>query len=248
MRTVRAIVNVLHASSRFGILGSVGQRATGIVRAALAGTGIETVASFGVEAYDARAPEALRSAPLLPGARGVVVAASAGHALWRRFRDQVRLRPSLLDEMNPYDTFVGELLGRADAALALAGVRFRRFDAAFHAPVRVDFLALAELAGLGSRAPFAMLVHPVHGPWWALRGAWLVDAEVEPPAGAARPCDGCPAPCVGGWGRAGPELAEATADVRSRCVVGRGWRYDDEQIAYHYARSEAVERLRRDRG
>jgi len=219
--------------------------ATAIVRAALAGSGIELVASCGIRDFDERAPPAFRSEILMPGARGVVVAGSAGPRLWRRFMDRMRARPTLWDDPHPYDAFVAEILGRADRALASAGIRSRRFDAAFHAPLRVSFVALAQLVGLGAPGPFALLIHPEHGAWWALRGAWLVEAEVEPPIAARRPCDGCAAPCVGGRETAESAIVRATPEVRGRCVVGQTSRYDDDQIAYHYDRAAAVERLRK---
>jgi hypothetical protein len=224
--------------------GAVGCDATAIVRDALGGSGIELVASCPIAAYDARAPAAFRGEALLPGARGVVVAASAGSALWRAFRAHARTTPGTWDEPHPYDAFVASILARADAALAREGVAFHRFEAAFHAPVRVDFVALAELVGLGSASPFRLLIHETHGPWWALRGAWIVDADVEPPLAHAAPCIGCPAPCIGGVANAA-HPPSATPEVRSRCVVGQSSRYDDDQIAYHYDRAATVARLRR---
>jgi hypothetical protein len=219
--------------------------ATAIVRSALAGSGIELVASCGIAAYDARAPEAYRSASLMPGARGVVVAASAGASLWRGFCARMRGAPDRWSEPHPYDAFVAEILARADRALFGAGAAFRRFDAAFDAPMPVHFIALGQLVGLGSAGPFGLLVHPQHGPWWALRGAWLVDAEVDSPIDPGRPCSGCSAPCIGGWQNAsGGGVAGATAEVRALCVVGQASRYDDDQIGYHYARAATVERLR----
>ena len=215
--------------------------ATRIVREALAGSGIEHVGSCGVDAYDAAAPPGYRSRDLMPaGARGLVVAGSVGPALWRAFRARTRQEPSLWDDPNPYDTFVATLLDRVDAALAREGVAFRRFEAAFHAPVRVSFIALAKLAALGTPGPFRLLIDEEFGPWWALRGAWLVDAEVEPPRAMRSPCTGCAAPCVGGWDKVG-DIASATAEVRSRCVVGQEHRYDEDQIAYHYRRERPRE-------
>jgi hypothetical protein len=217
-----------------------------IVRAALAGSGIEAIASCPIASYDARAPAAFHSSRFLPGARGLVVAASAGPRLWRAFRDRMRGSPASWDAPNPYDTFVAERLDRADAALAARGVRSFRFEARFDAPVHVNFVALGELAGLGSAGPFGLLIHPEYGPWWALRGAWLVDGPVEPAVERPAACAGCPAPCVGGWENAGCEIVRASPDARSRCIVGRGWQYDDDQIAYHYAREATVARLKRD--
>lgn len=223
--------------------------ATQIVRDALAGTGIELVASCAIGAFDARAPEGYRSASLMPGARGVIVAASAGPALWRLFRAHTDEDRARWDAAHPYDAFVASLLSRADAALARAGVAFVRFEAAFHAPTRVNFVALAELVGFGSAGPFGLLIHREHGPWWALRGAWLVAADVEPALAPASPCAGCAAPCVGGRPPAGAGdlagLAAATPDARIRCVIGGASRYDADQIAYHYDRANTVARLRR---
>ena len=210
--------------------------ATALVRLALGGSGVNVVGSCSSAEYDARAPPELRSGLLLPGARGVVVAGSAGPALWRAFRSRVEAEPAAWEAAHPYDAFVGDLLDRADAALAASGVGFRRFDAAVHASVRVSFVALGQLAGLGFPGPFGLLIHPSHGPWWALRGAWIVDADVEPTASIASPCAGCAAPCVGGWDRAGG-IPEATAEVRGRCVVGQNSRYDDDQLAFHYRTS-----------
>jgi len=218
--------------------------ATRIVREALAGSGIEHVGSCGIAAYDAAAPEGYRSRDFMPsGARGVIVAGSVGPALWRAFRARTREQPSLWDDPNPYDTYVATLLARVDEALGGAGIPYRRFDAAFHAPVRVSFIALAKLAALGTPGPFRLLIDEDYGPWWALRGAWLVDAEVDPPRTLRPPCEGCPAPCVGGREHAG-DITAATAEVRSLCVVGQEHRYDDDQIAYHYDRESTKERLR----
>jgi hypothetical protein len=217
--------------------------ATAIVRAALAGSGVELVASCGIDRYDARAPPAYRSDVLFPGARGLVVVGSAGPRLWRELRASLDPEPSRWGEPHPLDGFVRGILARADAALAGAGVPSRRFEAAFHAEPRLAFVALAQLVGLGFPGPFGMLIHPEHGPWWALRGAFLVDAEVEAPLTHRPPCEGCPAPCVGGWANAGG-MVQATAEARGRCVVGVASRYDDAQIAYHHDRAATVERLR----
>jgi hypothetical protein len=229
---------------------TVRPNATAVVRTALAGTSVELVASCAVEAYDALAPEAFRADALMPGARGLVVAGSAGPALWRQLRAKMGADSAKWDEPDPLDRFVAAILTQADAALAAKGIRFRRFDAAFHAALRLDFIAMGCLVGLGSRGPFGMLIHAEHGAWWALRGVWLVDARVDDPSDHCPPCAGCPAPCVGGSIHAGEGagargIAEfATPDARARCVVGQQSRYDDDQIAYHYDRVATVARLK----
>ncbi|MDP9150445.1 MAG: hypothetical protein M3O36_10965 [Myxococcota bacterium] len=206
--------------------------ATEIVRSALTGSGIELVASCGVDVYDGRAPAGFRSADLLEGCRGVVVAASAGPELWRRMRVHLGGEPLRSSEAHPLDAFVAGLLTRVDGSLTAAGVRFRRFEPTLTAVPRLDFMALGGLVGLGCPGPFGMLIHPQHGSWWALRAAWLVAAEVEPPLAVRRACANCPAPCLPTG--PSPSLLHATVEVRSRCIVGAASRYDDDQIAYHY--------------
>lgn len=205
-----------------------GRHATRLVERALAGSGIDLVASCDASAWDARAPSAFRASVLFPSARGVVVVASAGPELWRRLRDESG------SSEHPLDDFVARSLDRVDAALAAERIGFRRFEAAIRAPPPLDFRALGEIVGLGSLGPFGMLIHAEHGPWWALRGAYLVDVAVDPPLAHAPPCAGCAAPCVAGMARDASGIARATVDARSRCVVGRASRYDDHQIAYHY--------------
>ncbi|HZU83200.1 MAG TPA: hypothetical protein VE987_09800, partial [Polyangiaceae bacterium] len=164
--------------------------------------------------------------------------------LWRRLRVHMSERPAGWDEPHPLDRFVGSILARADAALAAAGVAYRRFEPTVDAEPRMHFAAMGRLVGLGSPGPFGMLIHPEHGPWWALRGAWLVRADVDEPPAHREPCAGCAAPCVGGWQNA-CDVGLATAEARARCVVGQGSRYDPDQIAYHHDHASALARLRR---
>jgi len=209
---------------------------------------MESVASCDVQTYDRVAPPAYQSARLLPGARGVIVAASGGPALFDAFRSRMRQEPTLWAASDPYDAFVATLLARADAALAAAEIASRRFDAAVGAPVAMDFLALARLVGLGSPSPFRLYVSETYGPWWALRAAWLVAADVAPARPLRLICQGCPAPCVGGREHADADtsaetVAAATPEVRARCVVGQEHRYSDDQIAYHYERARTRLRM-----
>ncbi len=200
-----------------------------IVGLTLAGSGVNIVASCSIEAYDARAPAAALSRALMPEARGVVVVASGGRELWERVRAAGAPGP------DPVDDYVSARLDEAGAALARAGVAFRRFEARLDAEPFLDFRALGEIVGLGSMGPFGMLIHAEHGPWWALRGAFMVDRAVALPRVHVPPCRGCPAPCVGAQAAQGPEkILLATPEARKRCVFGQTSRYDDDQIAHHY--------------
>jgi hypothetical protein len=164
----------------------------------------------------------------MPSARGIVVIASSGRELWARVRARAARRP------HPLDDYVSLCLMAADGALQGAGISFRRFEARLGAEPSLDFRALGEMVGLGSMGPFGMLIHEQHGPWWALRGAYLVDRAVAPPLAHRPPCAGCHAPCLGSGRPVEAGIALATPEVRGRCVVGQASRYTDEQIAHHY--------------
>jgi hypothetical protein len=214
-----------------------------VVEVALRGTGVNLFASAGIARYDGRAPAGARSADLMPRARGVIVAASAGPELWADLRAS---RPAAWWEReHPLDDHVEEMLQRADLALATARVGSRRFEPTLYAQPPLDFRALGEITGLGALGPFGLLIHPEHGPWWALRAAWLVDVDVAEALAAPAPCAECAAPCVGGPGeRAAGRIELATPEVRARCVLGRASQYGAEQIAYHYDREATRARLR----
>jgi epoxyqueuosine reductase QueG len=218
--------------------------AVAVVSEALRGTGLNVAASCSVEAYDRRAPAGYRSSELMPRARGVVVAASAGRELWDAVRLAGRDDPVVWTREHPLDAFVARVLDRADEALALARIGSRRFEARVDAHPMLDFRAMGELVGLGSTGPFGLVIHPEHGPWWALRAAWLVDQALPDPASYPAPCAGCHAPCVEGAKRTPEGILLATVTARVRCVVGQGARYSDEQLSYHYDRDATLARLR----
>jgi len=212
--------------------------------------------------YDAAAPEPLRTAAILPGARSVVVIGSGGPALFRRFVDDVGRSPSRLDEPDPLDSFVERTFAHVDALFAEGGERFRRIPAAATATPRLDFVRLAMLAGLGLPGEFGLLVHPVFGPWFALRAAVFTTRDLPDSAPMSRSlCEGCPAPCraacppriVGpgpfDW-RACAAAHDAGEPCRSRCgarlacVIGPQSRYDPMQILYHADRARGVAAIR----
>jgi epoxyqueuosine reductase QueG len=192
--------------------------------ARLAAAGMDLIGTTSVTAWDAHAPAQLRAESLLSGARSVIVVGSAGPRLWNAFRAAAPHSGE-----HPLDEFVTRAL--IDAESELSAVRARRFEASFMFEPRVDFRTLGRLAGLGDVGPFGLLIHPVHGPWFGLRGAWLVDCEL-PQAPLSSPCVGCAAPCVGSAGET--TLDRSTAAMRLRCPFGTASRYSDEQLAYHH--------------
>jgi methylmalonic aciduria homocystinuria type C protein len=177
-----------------------------------------------------------------PRALGLVIGNT--RALWPRFLDALAADPALRAEADPLDRYTERSL-RAAVADARAAIYFA------HAPTPrgyVPMQALAVRAGLAALSPTGLCVHPIYGPWIALRAFIAVDADGPVDAAPiAQPCD-CTdrcaplraaldlraarfAPDEHGW--------QAWLAMRDACPIGRAHRYGDDQIAYHYTRDRA---------
>lgn len=108
-----------------------------------------------------------------------------------------------------------------------------------------------------SASPFGVLVHPTYGPWFAFRGALLLDEKIDLPHTAlADPCGTCIAkPCIAACPvnavhRDAPyDLTACREHVgtqnnpcfstgclsRHACPYGRGFAYTPEQARFHMA-------------
>jgi hypothetical protein len=212
---------------------------------ALAGAGLALTGGMPIAEYDALVPPPWRAQRIAPGARGALVVGNAGRALWERF--QASPERALADD--PLDAYTRRVLGEA-ARLAPPPAALA-FYADRREGVYLPLVALARRAGFGSPGRVGVLIHPVYGPWIALRAVLLVGESLPLVAPAPfDPCRDCPAPCASachagvvgadGVDRAGcyqarltlPACAEA-CDARSACVVGPEHAYSREQIAHH---------------
>jgi epoxyqueuosine reductase len=211
----------------------------------LADAGLSLTGSLPIAVYDALVPHAWRAARIAPAARSALVVGNAGRTLWERFEAS----PERALAADPLDAYVRRVLDEASR------LTDPRAEVAFYADRREDvylpIVALARRAGFGSPGRVGVLIHPVYGPWIAIRAVLLLADEVafhEPVAYA--PCDGCPAPCVGAChgGVIGPSGVDSAAcyqvrltnpacatacDARSACVVGPEHAYTRAQIAHH---------------
>jgi hypothetical protein len=117
------------------------------------------------------------------------------------------------------DIFAGELF----AGLKLADCRV--VQPTFGNPIALDFMRLAELAGLARPSELGITINPRFGSWFGLRGAIFTPDEGDDARPAARACDDCAAPCRG------PSELRAR---REACPVGVP--YPDLEIVYHHDR------------
>ena len=191
----------------------------------------ETLAPYGFNGFgaisrarfDAAAPPRWRCDVVHPPTRSVLVVASGGPQHWRAFLEWIAVDPRdrLARCAHPLDAFCADRFGRLD--LAGARVVFPTVDA----PLILDFVALAVLAGLGRPSELGLLVGRQFGPWFALRAAIFTPDELPDATVAARLCDGCAAPC-----RAPTDPLQR----RLSCIVQPDAAYDPLQRIYHYDR------------
>jgi methylmalonic aciduria homocystinuria type C protein len=213
--------------------------------------GLDLVQAFGVAAFNWTAPAHER----LPGfgrqnALGLIVGNS--RYLWGTFREAFRSDARLQSLPHPLDAYVAAVVTHAAATLAPAALAF---FAHVVEPTAIPIQRIAEAAGLAQLSPSHLSVHPIYGPWMALRAVVVVDFDGPAPDGGAavRPCDGCARPCVPAFEEAlrvatatGEPLGAAIRDdirpwvrVREVCPQGRGHSYGEAQIDYHYAKNRA---------
>lgn len=198
----------------------------------LAGAGFDLARHFDAAAA---AHEPGLAALAGPARLGILIGNT--RALWPRFVAALA-DPALASDPHPLQRYTETTIDAAvGAAFPTARIFYghRRYDGAF-----LPFQRLAVATGLGALAPSHLVVHPVFGPWFALRA--VIVADGEPPARTlpiAQPCR-CDAACAAALAAAlaglGPDPARAWLAVRDACHL-RDHRYTDEQIRYHYGRT-----------
>ena len=175
-------------------------------------------------AFDARSS----THPALAGGPRSAILVGNTRALWPPFVEAMK-DPELARSGDPLDAYTERTL---DAVFAGARVLYghRQYDGAY-----IPLQHIAAATGLGAMAESHLVIHPVYGPWFALRAVVLVDGEPDERTPIAKPCV-CDETCPRALDRAltGGDW-RAWLSVRDACSL-RDWRYSDEQIAYHYTK------------
>jgi hypothetical protein len=158
------------------------------------------------------APEAVRTLVLLgPDEPG----------FWARVRASAEFGDGAADPLDRWsERVIGGLAARFGAAALYP----------FGGPPWRPFTAWARASGEAWESPVGLLVHARLGLMVSYRGALGFRERMALPAPAARPCDGCPAPClgacpVGALAGAGYDLAACHGyldTVAGQACLGRG--------------------------
>ncbi len=192
--------------------------------AALAAAGFDVAHAFDANAI-AREP----GLEWLAGTerRGILIGNT--RALWPPFTEAMR-DPAFAAQSDPLERYTEAAVDRA-ANGARAVYSHRQYGGAF-----LPFQRVAVATGLGALSDGGLVIHPVYGPWFALRAVVLVDELPVARAPIPKPCV-CDASC-------GAALAAARAStgwqpwlaVRDACAL-RAWRYSEDQLRYHYTKA-----------
>jgi methylmalonic aciduria homocystinuria type C protein len=227
------------------------------VGAACAEAGLDLVHPLRIDEYNAAAPLGFAMPDYgRRGALGVIVGNT--RALWPRVLEALAADPELAADADPIDRYAEAAMR---AALAPIGARWTLWLAPDPPPRRPAMQLMAHVAGLAYRSESRLSVHPVYGPWIALRGAAVIDVDgpredtaLSAPCTCAGHCAIPLARIANAEGARPPRRADIVADwrawlaVRDACPVGRAHRYDEAQLEYHYTGDrEVLARAVRDR-
>jgi methylmalonic aciduria homocystinuria type C protein len=109
------------------------------------------------------------------------------------------------------------------------------YDGAF-----VPLQRIAHLAGFAYLAPTHLSIHPIYGPWFALRAVVALPGSAIARTPIAPPCR-CAAACTSALARAmSSKDTNLWIAVRDACPIGREHRYDDDQLHYHYTKDPSL--------
>jgi cyanocobalamin reductase (cyanide-eliminating) / alkylcobalamin dealkylase len=185
-------------------------------------------------------------------------------ALWQPFLAALAREPVLLERGDPLNRYTEREVQRAAHALAAPYATRWAHDTGSGL---VAMQRLAHVSGLAYLSASHLSVHPVFGPWIALR-AVLTFPRPGPdvPPALQHPCGDCRSHCLPAFERAlrasarhralqvgegsnAPQIpAPASMEAewrawlacRDACPTGRAFRYSDPQIEYHYTKQVSV--------
>lgn len=224
---------------------------------ALAPHGLNLIGTATVTSYETMVPAQYHVASLLPEAKTLVVIGNGGGQFWEGFRAYCQERPGYLQgREHPLDDYTVEVIEKTlTPILAQSGVVYRYLYPFRFWSEPVSFMHLARAAGLAGSSFLGVVIHPVYGPWMALRAALLINQElhVEPTATGFDPCPtcveracmaACPASAISaqkGWDIPAcvQHRLRVTTDcvdycrARFDCVYGREHRYPLDELQYH---------------
>jgi hypothetical protein len=195
------------------------------------------------DAYNHRIQDLKKNLQLLP-ANKLILCIGNSKKLWRKAKD-------LLDHgsQDPFDTILTpQAIEKCSQICQNLSVSCIAYDTISFEPFLVSFQDLAVTTGIGIYSDdIKLVIHPIYGPWFALRFALLIDCEWDQQSYlisnypvSSFSLDGVE------FCRAKDILSAQNTDdgggydplthiaARRSVPIGSGEIYSEEQIAYHY--------------
>lgn len=223
--------------------------------------GLNLLGTTSITAYESLVPTQYHVAALLPQAKTILVIGNGGGEFWQGFRSYCARHPSYRQERtHPLDDYTVEIVESTLTPLLQATGASYRYVYPFRFWTEpVSFMHLARTAGLAGPSLLGVTIHPVYGPWMALRAAVLLELELALPPQASgfdpcptcveRPCiSSCPAEAIStekGWDipccvqhrlHRQDDCVEY-CHARYHCVYGREHHYPLDELQYHQRQS-----------
>lgn len=202
------------------------------------GRGVDALATLAhagfdiAHTFDAAAAAREPGLAILAGDERLGILIGNTRALWPPFTEAMRA-PALAAENDPLDRYTEQQIAAAfpDARIYYA---HRRYADAF-----VPLQRLAVATGLGALAASHLVIHPIYGPWFALRAVVIIPGEPAARVPISQPCC-CDASCGDALARAQRSIDwRDWLSVRNSCRL-QSWRYSDDQIRFHYVTARPI--------
>jgi methylmalonic aciduria homocystinuria type C protein len=179
-----------------------------------------------IHTFDATAAAREPGLALIAGELGILIGNT--RALWPPFVAAMQ-DPALAAEANPLERYTERTIEEAFPGGRIYYAH-RRYEGGF-----LPFQRLAVATGLGALAPSHLVIHPVFGPWFALRAIVIVAGSPPVRLPIAQPCR-CDAGCAEALAKAQRSTDwRAWLAVRDACTLS-AQRYGDDQVRYHYTK------------
>lgn len=148
---------------------------------------------------------------------------------------------------NPFDEFVSSNIERKLKDLETPyKIRYaHRPD-----PEHVSFQKMASVSGLAHLSETNLSVHPIYGAWFSLRAVVVLEELVNiKPIKIENPCSDFENNCLPAFKNALKKSEDKVPESKNikdhwkdwlalsdTCSIGREFRYDEDQIYYHYTK------------
>ena len=132
---------------------------------------------------------------------------------------------------HPVEQYVEQVLQRATADID-SSVAYS------HKQPYIPIQRIAQAAGFAWLSKTHLSIHPVYGPWFALRAVIYLNEVGQPAALIEDGCVNCRCDEALAAAMQTPQDWRQWVALRGQCAIGQQYQYSDRQIRYHYTKDK----------